>query len=154
MKRVAIVQNSLIVNVVIYPPERDLVEGEMLESDAISQGLQWLQSKPPDPEPDFAAMAEALRTKNGFKDAFLRAQPVEPMAVGSLTSRFDDFSRDGNFAPFLQSLLLVLNALPAQEAAHTGMEFLAVAHDCHMPPAFLEALQAAFGVEPAPSPPE
>jgi hypothetical protein len=99
-------------------------------------------------------MAEALRTKNGFKDAFLRAQPEEPMAVGSLTSRFDDFSKDGDFAPFLQSLLLVLNALPAQEAAHTGMEFLAVAHDCHMPPAFLEALQAAFNAEPAPSPPE
>lgn len=114
---------------------------------------QWLDSQPVPPpppppvEPDFRAMAEALRTENGFKDAFLEAQPLEPMAVGSLTSRFDDFSKDGDFAPFLQSMLLVLNALPAQKAAHIGMEFLAVAHRCHMPPAFLDALQSAFGAE-------
>jgi hypothetical protein len=146
-KRVAVVQDGFIVNVVIYDSDRELVDGEMLEEDAISQGLTWKPEDVPEPEPDFRAMAEALRKENGFKDAFLEAQPLEPMAVGSLTSRFDDFRKDGDFVPFLQSMLLVLDALPPQKAAHIGMEFLAVAHRCHMPPAFLQALQDAFDAE-------
>jgi hypothetical protein len=101
----------------------------------------------PEPEPDFDGMETALREENGFKDAFLEALPLDPMAVNSLTSRFDDFRKDGDFAPFLQSLLLTLDALPAQQAAHTGMEFLDLASRCHMPPAFLQALQAAFDAE-------
>jgi hypothetical protein len=98
----------------------------------------------PPPEPDFDAMETGLRVENGFREAMLEALLVDPMAAGSLTSRFDDFRKEGDFGPFLQSLLLTLNALPSQTAAHTGMEFLALASRCHMPPAFLEALQAAF----------
>jgi hypothetical protein len=66
------------------------------------------------------------------------------MAAGSLLSRFDDFRKDGDFAPFLQSMLLVLHALPPEQAAEIGTEFLAVASRCHMPQTFLQALQAAF----------
>jgi hypothetical protein len=98
----------------------------------------------PPPEPDFDAMETGLREENGFREAMLDALLVDPMAAGSLTSRFDDFRKEGDFGPFLQSLLLTLSALPSQTAAHTGMEFLALASRCHMPTAFLEALQAAF----------
>ncbi len=119
----------------------------MLESDAISQGLQWLQLEPPQPEPDFDAMAMALRTENGFKNAFVLAFAEDPMAAASLTSRFDEFRRSGDFSLFLQSMLLVLHALPVDQAAEIGTEFLAVAARCHMPTAFLEALQTAFGAE-------
>ena len=112
---------------------------------------QWLASRPPlppppapEPPPDFDAMATALREENGFKEAFLEALPLDPMAVNSLTSRFDNFRKDGDFAPFLQSLLLTLATLPTEKAAHTGMEFLALASRCHMPQAFLQALQDAF----------
>jgi len=112
---------------------------------------EWLASRPPlppppqpEPEPDFDGMATALRTENGFKSAFLLAFAEDPMAAGSLTSRFDEFRRSGDFSLFLQSMLLVLHALPSEQAAEIGTEFLAVAVRCHMPPTFLQALQAAF----------
>jgi hypothetical protein len=97
--------------------------------------------------PDFDGMATALRTENGFKTAFLEAFMGDPMAAGSLTSRFDDFRRSGDFSWFLQSILLVLHALPPEQATEIGTEFLAVAVRCHMPQAFLQALQAAFSAD-------
>ena len=112
---------------------------------------EWLASRPPlppppapEPPPDFDAMATALRTENGFKDAFLLAFAEDPMAAGSLTSRFDDFRKDGDFSLFLQSMLLVLDSLPPEQAAEIRTAFPAVAVRCHMPQAFLQALQDAF----------
>jgi hypothetical protein len=110
----------------------------------------WRASQPPLPqpppveEPDWNGMETDLRLQNGFKDAFLAAMPTEPMAVGSLTSRFDDFKKDGNFIPFLESLFIVLSVLEPQMAAHTALEFLALAHLHHMPTEFINALQQMF----------
>jgi hypothetical protein len=118
----------------------------MLESDAIAQGFTRV-SDLVEPEPDFDGMATALRTENGFKSAFLLAFTEDPMAAGSLTSRFDEFRRSGDFSLFLQSILLVLHALPSEQAAEIGTEFLAVAVRCHMPAAFPQALQAAFNAD-------
>ena len=147
MKRIAIIQNRFIVNVVIYDSDRELVGGEMLEEGAIGQGLTWKPEDVPEPEPDFDGMATALRTENGFKSAFLLAFAEDPMAAGSLTSRFDEFRRSGDFTLFLQSILLVLQALPSEQAAEIGTEVLAVAVRCHMPAAFLQALQTAFNAD-------
>ena len=132
----------------------DTHPGEGWEKTTPEAFEQWLTSRPPlppppapEPPPDFDAMATALRTENGFKDAFLLAFAEDPMAAGSLTSRFDDFRKDGDFAPFLQSMLLVLHSLPPEQAAEIRTEFPRVAVRCHMPPAFLQALQAAFDDE-------
>ena len=102
---------------------------------------------PPVQEPDWNGMETALRLENGFKEAFLTAMPSEPMAVGSLTSRFDNFRKDGNFMPFLESLVIVLSALPPQMAGHTGLDFLGLAYRHHMPQPFLDALQQVFASE-------
>ena len=129
----------------------DTHPGEGWEETTPEAFAEWLASRPPlppppapEPPPDFDAMATALRTENGFKNAFLLAFAEDPMAAGSLTSRFDEFRRSGDFSLFLQSMLLVLHALPTEQAAEIGTKFLAVAVRCHMPPAFLQALQAAF----------
>jgi hypothetical protein len=133
--------------VVITDPDGEGING--------TATLAWVVEDvpPPEPEPDFDAMATALRTENGFKDAFILAFAEDPIAAGSLTSRFDDFRKDGDFAPFLQSMLLVLHSLPPEKAAEIRAEFPRVAVRCHMPTAFLQALQAAFNAGPAPSPP-
>jgi hypothetical protein len=122
---------------------------------------EWLASRPPlppppapEPPPNFDDMATALRTENGFRDAFRAAFAEDPMATGALTSRFDDFRKDGDFAPFLQAMLLVLDSLPPEQAAEIRAHFPAVAVRCHMPQAFLQALQDAFNAGSAPSPPE
>jgi len=142
MKRVAIVENGFITNVVLYEDSTQLSQNEILESEALEQGLQWA---PLDHhEPDFAAMANALRTENGFVTAFLAASLTDPLAAGSLLSRFDIFSRDGDYSLFLQSMTLVLNALAPEHAAEIGAEFMAIAVRCHMPQQFLEDLQRAF----------
>lgn len=124
--------------IVIDDPDGEGVNGTVT--------IAWVVEDIPQPlpAPDFDAMETGLREENGFRGAMLDALLVDPIATASLTSRFDDFRKDGDFGPFLQSLLLTLNALPSQTAAHIGMEFLALASRCHMPHAFLEALQAAF----------
>ena len=131
--------------------------GEAWEETTPEAFEEWLASRPPlppppapEPPPDFDAMATALRTENGFKDAFRLAFAEDPMATGSLTSRFDDFRKDGDFAPFLQSMLLVLHSLPPEQAAEIRTAFPAVAVRCHMPQAFLQALQNAFDAGSAP----
>lgn len=104
---------------------------------------------PPPPGPDWPAFRQAIRSENGFYDAYCAALAADPMVVALLGSRLDDFERDGNFSPFLESLTLTLQALPPQDAAHIAMEFLALASRCGLPPAFLDALQTLFP-EPAP----
>ena len=143
MRRIAHVDldQHIITNTSLAEDGEPLQPGTMLEADAIAQGFTRVND-PVEPEPDFDGMATALRTENGFKSAFLLAFSEDPMAAGSLTSRFDDFRKDGDFALFLQSTLLVLHALPPEQAAEIGTEFLAVASRCHMPPALLQALQA------------
>jgi len=145
MRRIAHVDldQHIITNISLAEDGEPLQPGTMLEADSIAQGFTRVND-PVEPEPDFDGMATALRTENGFKPAFLLAFSEDPMAAGSLTSRFDDFRKDGDFAPFLQSMLLVLHSLPPEQAAEIGTEFLAVASRYHMPPALLQALQAAF----------
>ena len=130
--------------VVITDPDGEGING--------TATLAWVVEDAPEPEPppDFDAMATALRTENGFTSAFLLAFSEDPMAAGSLTSRFDLFRTSGDFNLFLQSMLLVLHAIPPDQAAEIGAEFLGVAVRCHMPPAFLQALQDAFDAGSAP----
>jgi len=99
---------------------------------------------PPPPVPDFAQFQQAIRTENGFTAAFQTAFHRDPFAAASLTSRFDDFRKDGDFGPFLQSMMLVLESLPIEQAAEIGSELLALAIKCHMTSAFIAAVEAAL----------
>lgn len=120
-----------------------------LDAGAVTRSWQLVTLPPPPPGPDWPQFRQAIRSENGFYDAYRAALAADPMVVPLLGSRLDDFERDGNFEPFLESLTLTLQALPAQDAAHIAMEFLALASRCGLPPAFLDALQTLFP-EPAP----
>lgn len=118
----------------------------------ITYAWQLIELPPPPeptPQPDFRRLRGAIRSENGYVDAFMAAMAADPITANSLISRLDVFELTGNFTLFLESLQLALQALPAQDAAHVGLEFMALAQRCHMPAAFLNALQALFE-EPAP----
>lgn len=95
----------------------------------------------PPPEPDWDRLRLGLQTQNGFDQAFRVAFQASPMVGTSLSSRLDAFQLGGNYSLFLQGLESALSLLPAQEAAHIAMEFLALSQACNMPSDFLEALQ-------------
>lgn len=104
---------------------------------------------PPPPGPDWPQFRQAIRSENGFSAAFVAAFSADPMVAHTLGSRLDWFQTTGDYALFLESLTLTLQALPPQEAAHIAMEFMALASRCGLPAAFLDALQTLFP-EPAP----
>lgn len=140
------------------PPEYDELTHQILPSDPVISLLDesaeisgtatvgWtVEPIPPaKPAPDFAQFQHAIRTENGFTAAFLTASASDPFAAASLTSRFDDFRKDGDYLPFLQSISLVLQALPADHAAEIGIEFYQLAIRCNMPQSFVEAVRNAF----------
>lgn len=137
------------------PPDHDpsterLEPTETIDLDAATATRGWrvVPLPPPPPGPDWPQFRQAIRIENGFYDAYRAALSADPMVVPLLGSRLDDFEKDGNFEPFLESLTLTLQALPAQDAAHIAMEFLALASRCGMPAAFIQALEAMF-TEPA-----
>lgn len=96
----------------------------------------------PGPAPNWDQLRQGIQTENGFDQAFRAAFQASPMVGTSLSSRLDDFQLTGNYSLFLQGLQSALSLLPAQDAAHIAIEFLALSQRCNMPPAFLEALQA------------
>lgn len=140
------------------PPEHDPAafqarEVTPVEVDGVwHQAWQLIELPPPpepEPQPDFRRLRGAIRSENGYVDAFMAAMQADPITANSLISRLDVFELTGNFTMFLESLQLALQILPVQDAAHVGLEFMALAQRCHMPVDFLNALQTLFP-EPAP----
>lgn len=115
----------------------------------VTRGWQLVPLPPPPPGPDWPQFRQAIRIENGFSAAFMAAFNADPMVAHTLGSRLDWFQATGDYALFLESLTLTLQALPPQDAAHLAMEFLALASRCGLPAAFLDALQTLFP-EPAP----
>lgn len=137
------------------PPDHDpstqrLEPTETIDLDAatVTRGWQLVTLPPPPPGPDWAQFRQAIRSENGFSAAFVAAFSADPMVAHTLGSRLDWFQTTGDYALFLESLTLTLQALPPQEAAHIAMEFLTLASRCGLPAAFLDALQTLFP-EPA-----
>jgi hypothetical protein len=130
------------------PPPWDPATQALVEDLPILVGDQWHQAwrvedlPPPPPAPDFAALREGIRQENGFRPAFMAAIAADFMEVAPIVSRLDDWEQQGNWRPFLESLMTALAKIGQQDAAHTAWEFLALATRCHMDQAFLEALQA------------
>lgn len=125
----------------IHDPDADV-------NGTVTYGWEVMLPPPPPPSPDWPQFRGAIRSENGFYDAYRTALNADPMVVPLLGSRLDDFERDGNFEPFLESLTVTLQSLPPEHAAHIAQEFLALASRCGLPASFLEALQTLFP-EPA-----
>ena len=130
------------------PPEWDpatqaLVEGlpELVEGESV-QTWQVVDLPPPPPAPDFAELRRGIQDENGYRAVFTQALGADPFAGLPAVSRLDDWERFGDWGPFLESLMTMLQTIPAEDAAHVAWEFLALAQRCNMDPAFLEALQA------------
>jgi hypothetical protein len=121
--------------IVITDPDSQGING------TVTLGWQVVSPPPPPPEPDWDRLRLGLQTQNGFDQAFRAAFQASPMVGTSLSSRLDAFQLGGNYSLFLQGLQSALSLLPAQEAAHIAIEFLALSQACNMPSDFLEALQ-------------
>lgn len=107
----------------------------------VTLGWRVVSPPPPPPKPDWDRLRLGLQIQNGFDQAFRAAFQASPMVGTSLSSRLDAFQLNGNYSLFLQGLQSALSLLPAQEAAHIAIEFLALSQACNMPSDFLEALQ-------------
>jgi hypothetical protein len=116
------------------PPE--LVDGQWVEV------WQVVDLPPRPPAPDFAELRRGIQTENGYRAAFIQALGADPMGGMPAPARLDDWERFGDWRPFLESLMTMLQTIAPQDAAHVAWEFLALAQRTHMDPAFLEALQA------------
>jgi hypothetical protein len=67
-------------------------------------------------------------------------------------SRLDRFQDKGDFAEYLQGLLLIVSAQPEQSKAPLIEEFLDLAARCNLPEAFVTALnEAIMAMTPPPA---
>ena len=105
---------------------------------------------------DWAGFRHAILTENGYVDALARALDSENnsarLAVAYSHSRLDRFQDEGDFAEYLQGLLLIVSVQPEQSKAPLIEEFLALAARCNLPEAFVTALnEAIIAMSPPPA---
>jgi len=97
---------------------------------------------------DWAGFRHAILSENGYVDALARALDSENnsarLAVAYSHSRLDRFQDKGDFAEYLQGLLLIVSVQPEQNKASLIGEFLALAVRCNLPQAFVTALNQAI----------
>jgi hypothetical protein len=66
------------------------------------------------------------------------------LAVTFSHSRLDRFQDRGDFAEYLQGLVLIVSVQPEQEKGPLIQEFLDLAVRCNLPTAFITALNGAI----------
>jgi len=97
---------------------------------------------------DWPGFRRAILTENGYVAAMALALDSENdsarLAVTFSHSRLDRFQDKGDFAEYLQGLLLIVSAQPEQNQAPLVQEFLALAARCNLPEAFMTALNQAI----------
>lgn len=102
------------------------------------------------PPPDWQQFRDAIQHENGYMAAIIAVFNTNP-AIGVLVaSRLDDFEDTGNHDRFLQSLQMALAQLSPESRQHIIAELIALSRRCHMPLAFIAALQSQTPVEEAP----
>lgn len=130
-----------------YDPQTQRLDSTQLidlEAGEVRRGWVVVTLPPPVPVPDFKQLRDAIRTENGFFAALMAVYDADRVTAPTLVSRLDLFQKDGDFTLFLESLQAALAVLPPQEAAHVGLEFLALSVRCNMPAPFLAALEDLF----------
>jgi hypothetical protein len=97
---------------------------------------------------DWPGFRHAILTENGYVAAMALALDSENdsarLAVTFSHSRLDRFQDKGDFAEYLQGLLLIVSVQPEQNKAPLVEEFLALAARCNLPEAFITALNQAI----------
>lgn len=140
--------------VVIQQPEPDydpatqrLQPTEAIDTTAqtVSRGWDVVPLPPPPPappEPDWDRFQSQLQTSNGFPDAWSHIFTGDARPGISLIASLAVWQATGQWTQFLVATGACLALLPAEQAAHVGLELLALAHGCNLDPAFCEALEA------------
>jgi hypothetical protein len=105
---------------------------------------------------DWAGFRHAILNENGYVNALALALDSENnsarLAVAYSHSRLDRFQDEGDFAEYLQGLLLIVSVQPEQSKAPLIEEFLALAARCNLPEAFVTALnEAIIAMSPPPA---
>ena len=104
---------------------------------------------------DWPGFRHAILTENGYVNAMALALDSENisarLAVTFSHSRLDRFQDKGDFAEYLQGLLLIVSVQPEQSKATLVQEFLALAARCNLPTAFMTALNETIIAMPPPS---
>jgi hypothetical protein len=97
---------------------------------------------------DWPGFRHAILTENGYVAAMAlaldSANDSARLAVTFSHSRLDRFQDKGDFAEYLQGLLLIVSVQPEQNKAPLVQEFLALAARCNLPTAFIAALNEAI----------
>jgi hypothetical protein len=115
----------------------------------VTYGWEVVELPPgPEPGPDWPGFRKAILTENGYVAAMAAALDSENdsarLAVTFSHSRLDRFQDRGDFAEYLQGLLLIVSVQPEQNMAPLVEEFLALAARCNLPTAFITALNEAI----------
>lgn len=113
------------------------------------KALVWEAYTPPPPEPpppappqpDWDRFQSQLQTSNGFPDAWSAIFTGDARPGISLIASLAVWQATGQWTQFLVAAGACLALLPADQAAHVGLELLALAHDCDLDPAFTAALE-------------
>ena len=111
-----------------------------LEARSVTRGWQLVTVPPPTPAPDWERFQGDLQTANGFPAAWGAIFSGDPRPGIGLISALLDWQATGQWASFFGAALACLALLPPEQAAHVGLELLALATDCHLDPAFCQAL--------------
>ena len=97
---------------------------------------------------DWTGFRHAILTENGYVNALALALDSENnsarLAATFSLSHLDRFQDKGDFAEYLQGLLLIVLVQPEQSKAPLIGEFLALAERCNLPEAFVTALNQAI----------
>jgi hypothetical protein len=115
----------------------------------VTYGWEVVELPPgPEPGPDWTGFRQAILTENGYVAAMAAALDSENdsarLAVTFSHSRLDRFQDRGDFAEYLQGLLLIVSVQPEQNKAPLIEEFLDLAARCNLPTAFIAALNEAI----------
>lgn len=133
------------------PPPFDPVTERVEEVHPVLVDGQWRQAwqivalpppPPAPPKPDWDRFQSQLQTSNGFPDAWSAIFTGDARPGISLIASLAVWRATGQWAQFLVATGACLALLPAEQAAHVGLELLALAADCNLDPAFCEALEA------------
>lgn len=112
---------------------------QLAEIDAAA--IAYSQQAPP--APDWEQFMRRLQSDNGFPTAWSVIMDADSRAGINLIASLNVWrAAPDQWAQVLTAIGACLLLLPAQQAPEVGLELLALAHACHLDPAFLAALEA------------
>lgn len=95
------------------------------------------------PAPDWDQFLARLQVDNGFPSAWSAIMNADSRAGINLIASLNVWrAAPDQWAQVLTAIGACLLLLPADQAPEVGLELLALAHVCHLDPAFLTALEA------------